>query len=109
MYCCQMRLQFIRETTEVSKEEKLYFDTKISALNNFSKTYQVGNRTYVVNIFFEIIFTMIDEKVANAVLNVTSSQRCNICLASPTQMNDIETICNKETNHITLLFGLSLI
>ena len=86
---------------------KLYFDTKISAFNSFSKTYQVGNRTYVVNIFFEMIFTIIDGKVANAILNVNSSKRCNIYLASPTQMNDIETICNKETNDISLLFGLS--
>ena len=54
-----------------------------------------------------MIFTMIGGKVANAVLNVTSSQRCNICLASPNQIDGIETIINIETNDIFLLFGLS--
>ena len=76
----------MKETIEKSQHEKQYFDKKISALNSFVKVIRIGNVSVVAKFSFEMIFTMIDGKVASAVLNVSSAQRCNVCLATPTQI-----------------------
>lgn len=65
------------------------------------------NFSVVVKFSFDMSFTMIDGKVASAILNVPSPQVCNVCLATPTEMNNIEDVCKRPTNDLSLLFGLS--
>ena len=49
---------------------------------------------------------MVDGKICNA-LTQTSSARCYICDARPTEMNDIEKCLQKEVHKSTYEFGLS--
>ncbi|XP_076290264.1 uncharacterized protein LOC143213857 [Lasioglossum baleicum] len=47
-----------------------------------------------------MLFTMVDNKVCNAVTNTSSAMRCFICQSKPTEMNDLNrvssTICEPE-------------
>ena len=50
---------------------------------------------------------MLDGKVCNAVTSTSSAQKCYICDALPTQMNDIESVRNRISDESTYRFGLS--
>ena len=85
----------------------MYFDLKISELSSLVKSIQIDDLSALVKFAFEMSFTMIDGKVSNAILNVSSAQLCNVCLATLTHMNNIEDICQRPINDQSLLFGLS--
>lgn len=50
--------------------------------------------------------TMIDGK-ATSILCDTSSQRCNICKATPTEMNNLPLIMSKQSDPDLCKYGLS--
>lgn len=50
---------------------------------------------------------MIDGKVCNDICDNSSSQVCNVCLASPKDMNKIEVVQRRPTNTATYIYGLS--
>ena len=107
-YCRPIYLQYTKETTEKSHQEKLNFDLKISELKSLVKTIRLDKEhSVVVKFSVDLSFTMINGKVASAILNVSSPQVCNVCLATPTQMNNIEDVCNRRISDLSLLFGLS--
>ena len=82
-------MQYIKKTSERSVKEKEYFDSFISKLDKFKiKVLSVENLEISIKFEFSMNFTMIDGKVANAVLNVKSSESCAVCKATHTMMND---------------------
>jgi len=50
---------------------------------------------------------MIDGKICNILTNQKSSTSCNICGATPKQMNDLKTIKQLRCNEDNYKFGLS--
>lgn len=106
-FCRPIRLQYMRETFENSKLEKEYYDKLISNLCEYTINYEKDGLFYNLRFKFSLNFTMVDGKVISAVLGVKSAQTCNVCLANPTEMNNLERIYSRETNDLSLLFGLS--
>jgi len=101
-YCRPVRFQFIKESTKFSIEEEKYFKEKIT---NLVKTeIIVGDKTIYVQHILQL--TMVDGKICNA-LTQTSSSKCYICNAKPTQMNNIEKSLESEVHKDRFEFGLS--
>lgn len=102
-FCRPIRLQFLNETTEVSMNEKNYIENQILQLNPTDMV--IGGRRIVVR--YEMVLTMVDGKVCNAISHNKSSQTCYICKATPKQMNNIDSVKLRNENSDTLQFGLS--
>lgn len=102
-FCRPIRIQFKKETTEITINEKSYIDEQIASLHPFSTVIN-GNE---VNVTFEMYFTMIDMKVCNAVTDNTSAMRCYLCKATSGQFNDIKLMKTLKMNASALELGLS--
>ena len=50
---------------------------------------------------------MIDGKVSQALTHTSSSQVCIICAATPSQMNDLDTVCSRAISREALKYGIS--
>ena len=50
---------------------------------------------------------MVDGKAVNALTNTVSTQSCNICVARPSEMNDLNLVAAKEYPKSNLQYGLS--
>ena len=46
---------------------------------------------------FKLILTMVDGKVCQNLTETKSSQCCYICLAKPSEMNNLQTVAKKNT------------
>ena len=102
-FCRPLRLQYVRETPEVSRAERDYF---VGQANSLSPT-ELELDGFVIRIRHELELTMIDGKVANALSNTSSSLTCNICGAKPSQMNQIEQVASRPTDPDACRYGLS--
>ena len=102
-----MRLQYMRETTDNSKKEKEYYDNLIANLEEYSIIFEIAGVSYTLKFKFDMKFTMVDGKVVSAVLGVKSAQTCNVCLANPKDMNDIDKVSSQKVIEECLLFGIS--
>lgn len=101
-YCRPVRFQVEKESTELSIEEEKYFKKKIEGL--VPTKIIVGNKTLCVQHILQL--TMVDGKICNA-LTQTSSSKCYICNAKPTDMNNIEKCLQREVQTDRFEFGLS--
>lgn len=99
-FCRPIRLQWLHETTEVSRTEEAYINKQIEELLPFDS--QLGP------INFSLSLTMVDGKVCSA-LTETSSMTCYICKAKISQMNEIKSLREKEIKPETFRFGLSVL
>ena len=52
---------------------------------------------------------MLDGKTVNILTDTKSTQSCNVCKATPNQMNDIENVKNRDCNKETFKFGISVL
>lgn len=84
-YCRPIRLQYDRETSELSLNEERYISLQISQLTPY--IHDKGTVKFSMNL------TMIDGKVCNAVTE-TSSMTCYICNSKISQMNKLERMKN---------------
>jgi hypothetical protein len=104
-YCRPIRLQFKKETTEISKHEIDYIEKQISDLKKTQV--RVANKTFFVT--HQMALTMLDGKICNAITDTTSAQKCYICNATPTQMNNVAGVTVREVDETAYRFGLSLL
>lgn len=102
-FCRPIRIQLIKETTEVSKEEKQYIENQINNLVPSKVSCPVGD----VSVTHKMALTMIDGKVCNAITSTASAQTCNICGATPKKMNNIQVVSTRTVDQCNLQFGLS--
>lgn len=103
-FCRPLRLQFAKETALLIAAEKASLDSQIAELQPV--TVECFGRSALVK--FKMLMTMVDGKVCNAVTS-TSSQRCYICGATPSQMNNLNTVRKREENVEAFQFGLSIL
>lgn len=99
-YCRPIRLRFVKETIDVTKEEIDYITSQIEALS----TTNIDGK---VSIKHKMLFTMVDGKVCNAATNTKSTMRCYICNATSSEFNDLTK--KRPINTEKLRFGLSLL
>lgn len=102
-FCRPLKLQFARETTELTMQEKTNMDNQIKNLVPFR--YIVNNKTITVH--FELHLTMIDGKVCNALTSNNSTQKCYICGATSRDFNNIEAVIQRSTDDNNFKYGLS--
>lgn len=102
-FCRPLRMQFLQETTELTKSEVRHVENQINTLLPFERTFREKSVkiTYIMNL------TMIDGKVCSAITGTKSSQRCYLCGATSKDFNDISKILKKPVLEENLKFGLS--
>lgn len=101
-YCRPCKMQFLKETIEVSKTEYAQMEAEIAAL---SPTF-FDNQPEPLKIIHQLHMTMIDTKMINSITDC-SSQKCYLCGASPVEMNDIEKLLHKPIKTENLKFGIT--
>lgn len=102
-FCRPVRIQLVSETTEVSINEKKHIENQIDQL--VPTVITVEGRTIIVR--YEMVLTMVDGKVCNAVTGNKSSQTCYICNATPKLMNNLDSVTERVENSDAFQFGLS--
>lgn len=104
-FCRPVMFEFLKENVYNIQSKYKFYEKKISELRPKKNSVKGG----FVTIRYNVNFTMIDGKVCNALTGQKSSSNCNICNASPLQMNNIELIKGKEETFKTEFykFGLS--
>ncbi|KAK4877339.1 hypothetical protein RN001_009845 [Aquatica leii] len=55
------------------------------------------------------ICTMLDGKTINILTDTLSSQACNVCKATPKDLNDLEKLKNRVCDEDTFKFGISIL
>ena len=92
------RLQYIKETPDILRSEKAYFQDQIDNIEQINL--EVNGTNFSVNLKMEI--TMLDGKAINALTNTRSTQSCNVCGAKPNEMSQI-----KPANDSSCAYGIS--
>lgn len=103
-FCRPIKLQFCKETKELTNREKANMDSQINTLVPFST--KLGDIN--IEVSYDIFLTMIDVKVGNALTDNNSTQKCFVCGATSKQFNDIEKVSLRSViNKDYLKLGLS--
>ena len=104
-FCRPLKMEFVKESTELAISEKNRVDELIKRLNPSSFT--SGERTFSIR--YELLFTMIDGKICNALTGTTSTQKCYICGASSKMFNNVDQMLTRKITENNLEFGLSVL
>lgn len=103
-WCRSLRLQFEKETPELTLKEKASVEAEIDALIPFSCAI-AGVKVTVV---YKLYLTMIDGKVLQVITKTKSNQTCCVCKATPTQFNKLHNVSTRfKPVEGTLNFGIS--
>lgn len=97
-WCRPIFFEFGKENKITILREKSAIEEEIA---NLVET-EVGE----IKISHSLLMTMIDGK-ATSILCDSSSQRCDICKATPTEMNNLSLIASKPTDPDLCRYGLS--
>ncbi|CAH0561743.1 unnamed protein product [Brassicogethes aeneus] len=102
-FCRPIRIRFLHETVDVTKEEINYMENQVK---NLRKT-EVQTCNGVIQVKHTMIPTMVDGKVCNSSTNTSSTMKCYICGKTSKIFNDFQ---NKNVeNPEALRFGLSIL
>lgn len=100
-----IRLQIEKETKESVKLHYEAIQEQISCLQPTVVTLE--DKTYKFE--HEAVCTMMDGKTCNVLTDTSSSQACNVCKATPKQLNDIDLLMQKEYPTNAYKFGISVL
>lgn len=101
-FCRPIRLAYVKEDKQVVKNEEQRMNTSISNLVVF----QMSQAGKIINISFEMLFTMLDGSAINTLSGTNAAQNCYICGAKPSEMNEV-SIAAKVSNPEAYSYGLS--
>lgn len=104
-YCRPIRIQFVRESTEVCKQEQSRIETELKNIDGL--TFEI--REFVLYVRFILLLAMIDGKVRNALTNNKSTQRCYICQYTQKDFNDLNLILAKKCDSTLYNFSLPVL
>ena len=102
-FCRPIRVQFTKETIQLTLAEQQYVNEQIESLKAFCTCV---NGTEVI-VKYQLFFTMIDAKVCNSVTGTSSAMRCYLCGATSKQFNNIELMKSKKVDTSKLGLGCS--
>lgn len=100
-YCRPIRIQFVKESLDVTNQEVQYIQNAISAL--VQTEFELNG--IKISVHHTLVLTMIDAKVCNAITNTSSTMRCYICKKTSKDFNNLDKI--GEIDESSLTFGLS--
>ncbi|XP_039967555.1 uncharacterized protein LOC120779423 [Bactrocera tryoni] len=101
-FCRPLKIEFVKESTAVSRTENERVGIEIRNLLNSVIPY--GNKYLEVK--HNLILSM---QVCNAVTETTSTQKCYLCGASSKDFNKIDEMVKKVVKTENLQFGLSIL
>lgn len=101
LYCRPIKFVLQKEKPDLVKKVFSEVDEKIKNM----ECDVIEMKGAVVEVSYEMHFTMIDGAVVNILSDTNSSSRCFICNASPTEMNNINL--SKTPNVDNYKYGLS--
>lgn len=104
-FCRPIKLQYEKESVELTKKEKLNIDNQINSLIN--TTVMIDEKEY--SITHSPLFTMIDGKICNSLTDTKSTLRCYLCDATSKEFNDLTAILEKPVKSEYLSFGISVL
>ena len=104
-FCRPLKISFVKETATISKQEKARVEEEIKHLTD--SVISVGDNT--IKVRHNLILSMIDGKVCNAITETTSTQKCFLCGATSNDFNRIDDMIMKEVKTENLQFGLSVL
>ncbi|KAK9688610.1 hypothetical protein QE152_g35188 [Popillia japonica] len=103
-FCRPIRFQFVKESTDVTKEEIRYIRESVNAL----KPTEINLNQIKFSFKHSFEMTMVDGKVCNAATGTKSTSQCYICGATQKDFNNITD--KEETSNLTgVTFGLSVL
>ncbi|KAK9730004.1 hypothetical protein QE152_g15581 [Popillia japonica] len=102
LFCRPIRLEFIKETATIIKNEEEKMKTCISNLDICNITHQGIEYKVTFNMFM----TMLDGSAINTVSGTNATSTCFVCGAKPSEMNSV-SIVEKPPHPDTYKYGLS--
>lgn len=85
-YYRPIKIEFVKECTETCVAEKEKIKSQINTLVNNTETFE--NKTFDVS--YNLILTMVDAKICNALTDTSSILTCYLCGATSKQFNLID-------------------
>lgn len=104
-YCRVVSFKLKKETKETMKEE--YLEIENQANNLRPTNIFIGNKELAFKHI--LVCTMMDGKTCNVLTDTASSQACNVCKATPKDINNIEKMVNIACDSSTYKFGISVL
>ncbi|KAJ8665867.1 hypothetical protein QAD02_007529 [Eretmocerus hayati] len=101
-YCRPVQFEFQKETTEHTMSQYEHYEDKIRQLEPFTSE-ALGPESRIT---YNLKCTMMDGKTCSALTEQRSSCSCNVCFASPKDMNHLEFVKGLPVNRNSLQFGL---
>ena len=101
--CRPIKFMYRKETPDLVRSEAKEIEDEIKELN--PTVVHFNKLRFEVN--HDLILSMIDGKVSQALTHTSSSQVCIICAATPSQMNDLDTVCSRAISRESLKYGIS--
>lgn len=98
-FCRPVHFQFVKESEAIVKAEVTRMKEEISALR---PTECESNK-----VSHKLVMTMVDAKICTYLSEAKSNAACYICLAKPTEMNNLEAVEKRVSSPEMLEFGLS--
>jgi len=102
-FCIPIKFQFVKETQDIIKQESEYIEQQIATL----LPTRIVVQGKIITVQHNLLKTMLDGKVANALAENPSTQSCYICKAKPKDMNNLSAVMKKPCNVTTFEYGLS--
>lgn len=102
-FCRPICIRLMKETSDLIVKEYERVQREISQLKPFRML--MGEHELVIK--YDLVMTMVDGKIINAITQTTSAQRCYICNATSATFNNIEKMRIRPTNTEYLQFGIS--
>lgn len=102
-FCRPIKLQFLHENVESTVNEVDDIEQQIESLVPF--TTQLHGMEVCIK--YSMTFTIIDNKVCNAVSGTKSTLRCYLCGGTFKDFNNIDEILQKKVTETNLRFGIS--
>ena len=104
IFCRPIKFIYKKETPELINEYHDCIGNEVKSLQSHS--YRI-NEHHSVKITFDLCLTMIDGKVSTQLSEAKSASTCQICLAVPTEMNDLRKLEKRPIKKEMLKLGLS--
>lgn len=103
-YCRPINFFYKKETTNTTCKVKNDIDDQIKAL----APTEISIDEKVLQVSHQLLFTMLDGKVANAVSNTAGTQRCFLCRLTVKDFNNLDLAMSQPVDDTSLLeMGLS--
>lgn len=102
-FCRPIRFTFVTETPDIIRDEVSRIKYEISNL----KSTVLNFKGKIITVSHTLVLSMIDGKVAQALMDTASMAVCPICKATPKEMNDLKLLESKVIYEEAIQLGLS--